>query len=53
MITGPIERKTNIRFKKMEGFENYMNALDIDYDSGDVTFFGFVYKIKTPHFKNV
>ena len=37
MTIGPIERKTNIRFKNMDDFENYINAIDIDYDSDDVT----------------
>ena len=53
MIIGPIEHKTNIRFKNMDDFENYMNAIDVDYDSEDVTFSGYVYKLNTPHFKVV
>ena len=53
MIIGPIEHKTNIRFKNMDDFENYINAIDVDYDSDDVTFIGYVYKINTPHFKVV
>ena len=38
----PIEHKTNIRFKNMNDFENHKNAKDIDYDSEDVTFTGYV-----------
>ena len=53
MIIGPIEHKTNIRFKKMDDFEKYINAIDVDYDSEDVTFTGYVYKLNTPHFKVV
>ena len=53
MIIGPVEHKTNIRFKYMDDFEKYINAIDIDYDSEDVTFTGYVYKIDTPHFKVV
>ena len=53
MIIGPIEHKTNIRFKKMDDFENYINAIDVDNDSEDVNFTGYVYKINTPHFKVV
>ena len=53
MIIGPIEHKTNIRFKNMDDFENYINAIDVDYDSEDVTFTGYVYKLNTPHFKVV
>ena len=53
MIIGPIEHKTNIRFKKMDGFESFINAIYIDYDSEDVTFTGYIYKLNTPQFKNV
>ena len=48
MIIGPIEHKTNIRFRNMDDFERYINAIDIDYDSEDVTFTGYVYKLNTP-----
>ena len=34
-------------------FESYINAIDIDYDSEDVTFTGYVYKLKTPQFIRV
>ena len=53
MIIGPVEHKTNIRFKNMDDFENYIKAIDVDYDSEDVTFTGYVYKLNTPHFKVV
>ena len=43
MIIGPIEHKTNIRFKNMDDFESYINAIDIDYDSEDVTFTGYIF----------
>ena len=42
MIIGPIEHKTNIRFESMDDFESYINAIDVDYDSKDVTFSGYV-----------
>ena len=29
----------------MDNFENNINAFDVDYDSGDVTFTGYVYKL--------
>ena len=48
LIIGTIEHKTNIRFKIMDDFETYMNAIYIDYDSEDVTFTGYVYKLTTP-----
>ena len=53
MIIGPIEHKTNVRFKNMDDFESYINAIDIDYNSEDVTFTGYVYKINTPQFNVV
>ena len=37
-VLGPVEQKTVIRFKKSDDFENYINAIDVDYDSEDVTF---------------
>ena len=48
MIIGLIEHKTNIRFKIMDDFGSYINAIDVDYDSEDVTFTGYVYKMNTP-----
>ena len=53
MIIGPVEHKTNIRFKNIYDFERYINAIDIDYDSEDVIFSGNVYKLDTPQFKFV
>ena len=53
IIIGHFEHKTNIRFKNMNVFEIYINAIDIDYDSEDVTFTGYVYKLDTPQFKVV
>ena len=37
----------------MNDFESYINAIDVDYDSEDVTFTGFVYKLNTPQFNVV
>ena len=42
LIIGPVEHKTNNSFKNMDDFESYINAIDIDYDSEDVTFTGYV-----------
>ena len=53
MVIGPIANKTNIRFKNMDDFESYINAIDVDYDSEDVTFTGYIYKLNTPQFKFV
>ena len=53
VIIGPIEHKTIIRFKKLNEFESYINAIDIDYSSEDLTFTGHVYKLNTPQFNIV
>ena len=53
MNNGPVEHKTNIRFKNKDDFERYINAIDIDYDSEDVIFTGYLYKLDTPQFKVV
>ena len=45
MIIGLVEHKTNIRFKNMDGLEVYINATDNGYDSEDVTFTGYVFKL--------
>ena len=48
MVFGPIERETNIRFKNKEVLYSYINAIDVDYDSKEVTFTGYVYKLNIP-----
>ena len=53
MNIGPIDHRTNIRSKKMDAFESYINAIDIDCDSEDVTFTGYVYKLNKHQFKVV
>ena len=53
MVIGPIEPKTNIKFKNMDDFEKYINAINVDYDSEDVISTGYVYKLNTPQFNRV
>ena len=53
MPVGPIEHKTNIRFENLDDFETFTNAIDIDYDSDDVVFTGWLYKLNTPEFNRV
>ena len=53
MIIGPVEHKTNIRFENKDDFERYIKAIDVEYDSEDVTFTGYVFNLDTPHFKVV
>ena len=51
MLFGEMEQKTNIRFKNVD-FESYINAIDNSgYDSDDVLFTGWLYKLNTPEFK--
>ena len=38
---------------KIDDFESYINAIDIDYDREDVTITGYVYKLKIFQFKVV
>ena len=52
-IIESVEHKTIITFKNMDDFESYINAIHIDYDSEDVTFTGYVYKLNTPQLKAV
>ena len=53
MPIGLVEHNTNIRFENIDVFETYINAIDVDYDTEDVIFNGYVYKINTPGFKVV
>ena len=53
MDIGPVKHKTIIRFKNMDDFESYINAIGIDFDSEDVTFTCYLYKLNTPQLKVV
>ena len=53
MIIGPVEHKTNIRFRNMDDFESCSNAIDIDFDSEDVTFTGYNLILNAHQFKVV
>ena len=46
-------RQSHIRFKILEDYEAYINAIDEGYDAEDSIFNGYIYKIKTPHFNLV
>ena len=45
---GHVELKTNIRFENMDDLESSLNAIDIEYNSEDVTFTVYVYKLNAP-----
>ena len=52
MLVGEVEQKTNIRFKNVDDFESYNTAMDNNgYDSDDVIFTGWLYKLNTLEFK--
>ena len=54
ILIGEIEQKTNVRFKNVDDFETYINAIDNGgYDSDDVIFTGWLYKLNTLEFKKV
>ena len=53
MVFGPIEHEAIIRFRNMDDFERFINAIDVDYDSEDFTFAGYVFILNTPHFNRV
>ena len=53
MLIGEIKQKTKIRFRNIEHFETYNNALHVDNDSEDVVFTGWLYKLNTPEFNKV
>ena len=46
-------RQTNIRFRNMDDFEAYINAIDEGYDAEDAIFNRYIYKITTPQFNTV
>ena len=54
MFIGEMEQKTNFTFKNVDDFESYFNAIDdAGYDSEDVIFTGWLYKLNTPEFNKV
>ena len=53
MVVGPIEHRTKIKFRNVDDFESYIKAIDVDYDSDDFTFSGYVYILNTPQFNVV
>ena len=46
-------KQTHIRFRNINDYESYINAIDQDYDSEDANFNGYIYKIITPQFNKV
>ena len=42
ILIGEIEQKTNIGFKNVEVFETYIRPIDVDYDTEDGIFTGWL-----------
>ena len=54
ILVGKIEQKTIIGFKNVDDIEIYLNIIDNSgYDSDDVIFTGWLYKLNTPEFNEV
>ena len=45
--------QTHKRFRNMDDYESYINAIDEGYDAEDVIFNGYIYKLNTPQFNKV
>ena len=46
-------RHTLIKFRSIDDYEAYINAIDESYDAEDAIFNGYIYKISHPQFKKV
>ena len=53
MLISGIEKKTIVRLKDVDNVENYNNAIDVDYDSEDVIFTGWLYNLNIPEYNKV
>ena len=51
MVVGPVEHKTGKRFRNRDDFDSYINAIDFDYGSEEVTFTCNVWERNTLQFK--
>ena len=53
-MIGELKQKTNFRFRNVDDFETYINAIDNGgYDSEDVLFRGWLCKLNTAEFNKV
>ena len=54
MLIGEIDQRTKNRFKNVDDFETYIDAIDDSaYDSDDVFFTGWLYNLNTPELNQV
>ena len=47
-MVGSLKVLTHIRFRNIDDYESYINAIEQDYESEDAIFNGYFYKINTP-----
>ena len=52
-MIGEREKKTNFRFRNVEGFDTCIIATDVDYDSEDVIFTGWLNKLNIHQFNMI
>ena len=53
LLIAELERRTNSKFKTIDDFETYINAIVVDYNTGDVILTGWLYKLNTLEFNSV
>ena len=53
LVFGDQNRQTHIRFRNVNDYESYIDAIEQDYESEDVIFIGYFDKIDTPQFNLV
>ena len=46
-------RQTHIRFRNIDDYEAFINAIGESYDAEDAIFNGYIYKLNTPQFNKV
>ena len=53
MLIDEIEQRTNNWIRNVDTFETFVNAINVNYDSKDVVFTGWLHKLNTTQFKKV
>ena len=48
MFIVEIDQKTKTRFRNVDDFETFINAIEVEYDGGDVIFTRWLHKLNTP-----
>ena len=46
-------RQTHIRFRNVDDYVSYINAIDEGYDAEDAIFNGYIHKLNSPQFNKV